>query len=54
LDVTKAAQLVVERQRAALVASTTGVDVPVAQAIVGPGILIVLAPSSVPGLSSPM
>jgi predicted metal-binding membrane protein len=31
-----------------------GIDVPLALAIVGLGILIVIAPSSVPGLTPPM
>jgi predicted metal-binding membrane protein len=37
-----------------LVPAKTAIDVPLALAIVGLGVLIVVAPSSVPGLTSPM
>jgi predicted metal-binding membrane protein len=37
-----------------LLAPKPTIDVPVAFAIVGLGVLIVLAPSSVPGLTAPM
>ena len=37
-----------------LLPAKAAIDVPVALAIVGLGILIVIAPSSVPGLTPPM
>jgi predicted metal-binding membrane protein len=37
-----------------LLPSNAAIDVPLALAIIGLGILIVLAPSSVPGLTPPM
>jgi predicted metal-binding membrane protein len=37
-----------------LLPANAGVDVPLALAIVGLGVLIVIAPSSVPGLTPPM
>jgi len=37
-----------------LLPSKPAIDVPLALVIVGLGILIVIAPSSVPGLTSPM
>jgi predicted metal-binding membrane protein len=37
-----------------LLPAKAGVDVPLAVAIVGLGILIIIAPSSIPGLSPPM
>jgi predicted metal-binding membrane protein len=37
-----------------LMPAKTAIDVPVALAIVGLGVMIVVAPSSVPGLTPPM